>query len=321
VVTDENVADWWGHQVMRQLDEAGLEVHQVTLPAGESFKNIQTLSYLWEAFADAHLDRKSTVVAMGGGVVTDLAGFAAATYLRGIPWVAMPTSLLGMVDASIGGKTGIDLQKGKNLAGAFFAPRAVLVYPEFLSTLPDIEIRNGMAEVVKAALIGDPGLFTTCARGWEAISQQEKTGIEWHQLISRAIAVKIGIIQKDPYEKELRRALNLGHTLGHAIEAATDYRLRHGEAVAIGMVAEARLGEQLGYTEPGLSSSIAEVLSNLGLPIQFPREMEIHEFQEAIRVDKKHLSSEVRLPLPVGIGQAPKQIDVMEEILWTPFWS
>ncbi len=319
VVTDENIVHFWGDQLISLLEEAGLECHQVILPAGESTKNIQTISRLWDSFIEAHLDRQSTVIAMGGGVVTDLAGFAAATFMRGIPWIAVPTSLLGMVDASIGAKTGIDLKQGKNLAGAFYPPRLVLIFPEFLSTLPIEEILNGFAEIVKAAVIGNPDLFTTCARGWEALSGQAKTGDDWHQLISRAIAVKVRIIKEDPFEKGSRIALNLGHTIGHALEVASGYQLRHGASVAIGMVAEAKLGENLGYTEPGLSNSFAEVLANFGLPTQFPKEMDIHRLQGAIQVDKKHRTDRIKLPFPVKIAQLPEVIEIAEETLWTPF--
>ena len=234
------------------------------VPPGEEHKTVATVGKLWEEFLAGGLERSSTVLALGGGVITDLAGFAAATYLRGVRWVALPTSLLGMVDATLGGKTGVDLPQGKNLVGAFHPPSLVLADPRLLATLPEAELRSGMAEVVKHGILADEQLFARCAQGWAAVTA------DLDEIVRRAMAVKIGFIQSDPYEKGLRAALNLGHTVGHAVELASAFRLRHGEAVSIGLAVEARLAEDAGIADAGLAETIRACLQGLGLPTADP---------------------------------------------------
>ena len=254
IVTDANVLKLHADHALDSLRRSHYEPKVLTVPAGESAKTLDTITDLWRGFLEAGLDRKSTVVALGGGVVGDMAGFAAATFMRGVDWVAVPTTLLSMVDASLGGKTGFDLPEGKNLIGSLHSPRLVLADPHVLGTLPAVELRSGLAEVVKHGIVADPGLFDLCAGGLEAVMN------DLSQIIRRAMAVKINIIEEDPYEKGSRAALNLGHTVGHAVESVSSYSLRHGEAVSIGMVAEARLAEYLKIASPDLSSRIAEVL-------------------------------------------------------------
>jgi 3-dehydroquinate synthase len=243
------------------------------------------------------LERGSPVVALGGGVTTDLAGFAAATYLRGVPWVALPTSLLGMVDASLGGKTGFDLPQGKNLVGVFNPPRLVLADPHTLQTLPAREFCSGMAEVIKAGIIADPALFHLCAQGWEAV----QASLE--KVIRHAMAVKVRLIQQDPYEGGERAVLNLGHTIGHALELVSGYRLAHGEAVAVGMVVETRLAEALGIAQMGLADEIAVVLRRFNLPVGIPPGLDQQAIFDAMQVDKKKHLGELRFSLPVKIGE------------------
>jgi 3-dehydroquinate synthase len=245
VVTDENVAALHAGRVLDSLRRAGFSPNSIAIPAGEAYKTVDTVQKLWQGFLENGLDRKSTVVALGGGVIGDLAGFAASTHMRGVHWVCVPTTLLSMVDASLGGKTGFDLPQGKNLVGSFHPPKLVLADPQLLQTLPEPEYISGLAEVVKHGIISDPELFDMCARGLECL----QGGLE--QLVKRAMAVKIKVIEEDPYEKGVRATLNLGHTVGHAVELVSQFHLRHGEAVAIGMVAEARLAERLGIAEPG----------------------------------------------------------------------
>jgi 3-dehydroquinate synthase len=269
----------------------------VLLPAGEQQKTIQTVGSLWEAFLDAGLERSSTVLALGGGVTSDLAGFAAATFLRGVTWVAAPTSLLGMVDASLGGKTGADLPRGKNLVGAFHPPRLVLVDPATLASLPEVELRSGLAEAVKSGVIGDEALFRLCAAGWRSVMATLE------DVVRRSMAVKVRLIQEDPYEKGRRAALNLGHTIGHALEAGSGYLLRHGEAVAIGMVAAARLSEHLEVAEPGLAEEIAAALQGLGLPVEVPPGMDWETILQGMQVDKKRLGGALHFTLPERIGK------------------
>ncbi len=304
LVSDENVGDYYAQQIVQVLETAGYEVKTIIIPAGEAFKTISTIGMLWKQFLEAGIERGSTVIALGGGVVGDLVGFAAATLLRGVPWVVVPTSLLAMVDASLGGKTGADLPEGKNLIGAFYPPKLVLVDPITLNTLPEDELRSGLAEVVKAGIIGDPKLFSTCKSGWEAIEAN------WDQVIREAMAVKIDIIQEDPFEKDRRASLNLGHTIGHAVEKVSAYRIRHGEAVAVGMVAEAQLGEFVGITDVGLAGEIESVLHKLNLPTKLPGDLDRHALLGAMRVDKKKARGRVLFSLPVRVGDVLTGVNI-----------
>jgi 3-dehydroquinate synthase len=244
----------------------------------------------------AGVERGGTVVALGGGVVGDLAGFAAAVYLRGVRWVSVPTTLLAMVDASLGGKTGCDLPQGKNLVGAFHPPSLVLADPQVLQTLPEAELRNGLAETIKHGVIGETALFEKLSQGWQALDQ------DLEQIVKQAMAVKVRVIQNDPYERGERAALNLGHTLGHALEQASDFSLRHGEAVAIGMLAAARLAEQMKLAPPGLAQEIEAALVRLGLPTHAPLGLRRERVLEAMQLDKKRRSGKLRAVLPVRIG-------------------
>ena len=305
LVTDENVAKFHAANVMASLNHGGFNPNILTIPAGEAYKTLDSVSQLWHGFLEAGLDRKSTVIALGGGVIGDMAGFAASTYMRGINWVAVPTTLLSMVDASLGGKTGFDLPEGKNLIGSFHPPKLVLADPQVLKTLPEAEFISGLAEVVKHGIISDPELFNLCARGLDDV----KDNLD--QIVKRAMAVKIKIIEDDPYEKGFRAALNLGHTVGHAVELVSKFQLRHGEAVAIGMVAEAKLAERLTVTGQGLSDTIGEVLASLGLPVQIPKEMPRQEIIRAMGMDKKKNAKAIRFALPAEIGRV-ELVDVAD---------
>jgi 3-dehydroquinate synthetase len=216
-----------------------------------------------------------------------------------------------MVDASLGGKTGFDLSEGKNLVGAFHPPRLVLADPDALSTLPDRELRAGLAEVVKHGVIADPGLFALCAQGGEAVRARLP------EIVRRGMAVKVKIIEEDPYEKGIRAALNLGHTVGHAVELVSGFNLLHGEAIAIGMVAEARLSERLAVAGRGLSEALAETLLGLGLSVEIPEYMDRGELIRAMSVDKKKAAGVVRFALPVKIGEVKIGVEVgdLEEAL------
>lgn len=297
VVTDENVASFHGESVITSLQNAGFPPKIIAVPAGEAYKNLETIQELWHGFLEHGLDRRSTVIALGGGVIGDLTGFAAATYMRGIDWVCLPTTLLSMVDASLGGKTGFDLPEGKNLIGSFHPPRLVLADPQLLKTLPEAEFISGMAEVVKHGIIADPELFHLCAQGLDCIKD------DLEQVVKRAMAVKIEVIEDDPYEKGFRAALNLGHTVGHAVELVSKFELRHGEAIGIGMVAEARFAERAGVAQSGLSDEITAVLTELGLPVQIPENLPRGEILRAMRVDKKKNAASIRFALPVEVGK------------------
>ncbi len=307
LVSDENVAPLHAAGAARSLRECGYTVSERIIPAGEAHKTIDTVNQLWSDYLAAGLERTSTVVALGGGVLSDLAGFAAATFLRGVRWVVLPTTLLAMIDAGLGGKTGADLPAGKNLVGAFYPPRLVLADPLTLDTLPPVEIANGMGEVVKHGVIGDARLFEICAGG------QETVRTNWGELLRRAVAVKVGIVREDPLEQGRRAALNLGHTIGHAVESASQYRLRHGEAVAIGTVAEARLAEQIGLAQPGLAAQISAALAGLGLPVEIPVDLPVQEIEQAMLVDKKRKDGKLRFALPAAIGDVHVGIEVARD--------
>ena len=305
VISDEVVANIYAEQTVKSIEAAGYDAHVLTFPAGEGSKNIDTVMSFWRQLLKAGMDRKSTVVALGGGVTGDLAGFAAATFMRGILWVDVPTTLLAMADSSLGGKTGFDLAEGKNLIGSFHSPKLVLADPTLLKTLPDAELIAGMAEVIKHGIISDPELFYSCQYGLDWIEDH------LDDVVKRAMSVKIRFVEEDPYEKGLRAVLNLGHTVGHAVELASHFRLRHGEAVAIGMVAEAKLAERLTMAQKGLSRSITEALLAIHLPTEVPKELAQEELLRAMRVDKKKNAKAIRFALPVEIGRV-ELVDVTD---------
>lgn len=305
IVTDENVAKHHLEKIQTLFN-----AKSVIVPAGEEHKNLETVSHLWKAFLENGLDRKSTVIALGGGVIGDMTGFAASTYMRGIDWIGIPTTLLSMVDASVGGKTGFDLPEGKNLIGSFYPPKLVIADPSLLLTLTDRELRSGMAEVVKHGIISDPDLFAMCQQGMEWV----KANLE--EVVKRAMAVKIKVIEEDPYEKGIRAALNLGHTVGHAVELVSKFDLRHGEAIAIGTAAEARYSARVGLASQSTVEAIESTLLKLGLPIHIPSEMPHEKIIQAMRVDKKKNAKAIRFALPVEIGKVElMNVDDLESVL------
>jgi 3-dehydroquinate synthase len=280
-------------------------VARVVIPPGESSKSFGELRRVARRLVAAGLDRGGTVVAIGGGVVNDLAGLAAATFMRGVRWVTVPTSLLAMVDASIGGKTGIDLPEGKNLVGAFHPASLVAIDPLVLGTLPAEEWTAGMAEVVKHAVIGAPDLFSALERGRRFGAIED---------LAEVIDVKRAIVDRDPFERDEREVLNLGHTIGHGIEAASRYRVRHGEAVAIGMVGAARLSEELGLARRGLAARIERVLGAQGLPTRLSG-VSASEVRAAMGADKKKRGTQLRFALPAAIGRVVTGVEVPERTL------
>lgn len=297
VVSDRNVGAIYLQQALDSLQSAGFAAAGFCIPPGESHKTIDSVLKIWNFFLEQKIERGSTVVALGGGVVGDLIGFAAATFLRGVPWVNVPTTLLAMVDSSLGGKTGFDLPQAKNMVGAFYPPRFVLADPGLLSTLPERELRNGLAETIKHGIIGDPDLFALCESGLPAI--EENLG----RLVSQSMAVKLRVIEQDPFEKNLRQALNLGHTVGHGVELASRFSLSHGESVAIGTAVEAQMAEEMGLSEPGLTERIRSALRGVGLPVDIPDELSPAMIARAMQHDKKRSGGKLRFALPVKIGE------------------
>ncbi|MCS6909414.1 MAG: 3-dehydroquinate synthase [Anaerolineales bacterium] len=302
VVTDENVARATADGG-RWMSVNGLA--SVVVPAGEQYKTLDTVRQLYDAFLQHGLDRHSLIIAFGGGVIGDLTGFAAATFMRGLRWVNVPTTLLAMVDASVGSKTGVDLPQGKNLVGAFHPPALVVADPLMLRTLPREEHCAGMAEVIKHSLIGDPQLFEALERGTTFGSLEQ---------LERAIRVKVEVVQADPFEKGRRATLNLGHTIGHGVEAASGFRLRHGEAVAVGLWAEAWLAEEMGIAERGLAERIGCVLARHGLPTRVPG-LDPCNIRAAMGADKKKVVGQLRFALPHAPGNVVWGIVASEALL------
>ncbi|MBK7896740.1 MAG: 3-dehydroquinate synthase [Anaerolineaceae bacterium] len=284
----------------------------ITIPAGEQHKTLATVHTIYDQLLAAGLDRQATIVALGGGVVGDIAGFVAATYLRGVDFVQCPTSLLAMVDASVGGKTGVDLPQGKNLVGAFKQPTAVLADITTLQTLPPEEFAAGMAEVVKHGLISNPDLFGRLETGdWRLTNQSPISNLQ--SLVATAIEVKRDVVQEDPFEKGRRATLNLGHTFGHAIEQVSGYRVRHGEGVALGLVAAANLSARLAYCDLALQGRIEAVLQAQGLPTRIPSEFAPAALYQAMFTDKKKAAGKLRFILLRDVGDLFVAGDVGEQ--------
>ena len=304
LVTDKNVGEHYSGPVLETLRAAGIRASEIRIEPGESNKHIETIVWMWESFAGAGLDRNGLIIALGGGVVGDMAGFAAATFLRGVDWVNIPTSLLAMVDSSLGGKTGANLSKGKNLIGAFHAPRLVVADPDVLATLPEGEWRAGMAETFKHGVISDPLLFDWCGQGLPEIKQRAEA------VVRRAAAVKAWVITQDPYERGPRKVLNLGHTVGHGVELASGYRVSHGEAVAIGMVIETRFAERCGICQQGYSERLKKTLSMLELPTEIPADLNRAEIIRGMKMDKKRADGKVLFAISTGIGEAIPAVEL-----------
>ncbi|NUO39694.1 MAG: 3-dehydroquinate synthase [Gemmatimonadaceae bacterium] len=299
IVTDDGVAPHYAPAAQADLKRHGrTSVHR--MPAGETHKTRDTWIRLTDDLLAAGCGRDTTVVALGGGVVGDVAGFVAATFMRGVPVVQCPTSLLAMIDASVGGKTGVDTAAGKNLVGAFHPPSAVLVDVDTLRTLPDAHRRAGLAEAIKHGAIADATYFTRVETLLPAVLAADAPATI--ELVARSVEIKAAVVRADERESGLRKTLNFGHTLGHALEQASGYALLHGEAVAIGMVLEARLAERLGVAERGTAAEIERVVRIAGLPSAVPGNLSPAAILDATRHDKKARAGAVAFALPAGIG-------------------
>lgn len=273
---------------------------ELVVPAGEASKSRTQWTALSDRLLDLAFGRDSAIVALGGGVVGDLAGFVAATYLRGIPCVQVPTTLLAMLDASVGGKTGVDTQHGKNLIGAFHPPAAVLADPLVLRTLPEREYRAGLAEAVKHGLIADAGYFAWLGASADAIARRDETTLA--TLVRRSVEIKAAVVGEDERENGRRAILNAGHTVAHAVEHASDYALAHGEAVALGLVAECELAEAMGIGRRGLGAEVSALLGRLGLPVRLAEAVPRERVMAAMAADKKNRAARVRFALARDVG-------------------
>ncbi len=288
VVSNENVAPLYGQALVHSLPRAQL----ITVPDGEAHKNLATVRQIYDALLACGADRNTTLVALGGGVLGDMAGFAAATYMRGIPLLQIPTTLLAMVDSSVGGKVGVDLPQGKNLIGAFKQPHSVIIDTDVLATLPDLQWRCGMAEVIKHGLIARPSLLDPAL--WQSAHAAK--------LVRQAVQVKIDLVEADPYERGIRAHLNLGHTFGHAIEKVTEFAVPHGEAVAIGIVKAALLSRNLGLIDDDLVARIRKIMWQIGLPTDIALDAE--RWYAAMASDKKWRAGVSRFVVLDGLGSA-----------------
>jgi 3-dehydroquinate synthase len=310
VVADAFVSKHYGGTVLESLSEAGFDSRMVEVPAGEEHKSLEWFAKLHDYLIDYRLDRASTLIALGGGVVGDLAGFVAATYMRGIAWVQVPTTLLAQVDASVGGKTAIDHPKGKNLIGAFHQPRLVLIDVNTLQTLPPRDIRAGLVEIIKNGVIMNVPLFDQIEENLDAILSLDASILV--DVIARSCADKAYVVEHDEKESGLRETLNYGHTFGHALEALTDYNTyRHGEAVAIGMNCAAQLAVNLGMLKPTDRDRQRDLLQRAGLPVYFSG-IQPEKLIDTMYLDKKTRSGRLQLILPTRIGEVVVRNDVSD---------
>ncbi len=314
LVSDPAIARLHAEPVVRSLTEAGFDTTQVSVPEGEAAKRLDVVSALWDRLLDAGCDRTSTVVALGGGAVGDVAGFAAATFMRGMNVAQVPTTLLAQVDASIGGKTAIDHPRGKNLIGAFHQPRVVIVDPATLTTLPEREFRSGLAEVIKHGIVLDAAYFADVEDRVPALLARDLETLD--RVVAGSCRLKAKVVERDEREAELRWVLNYGHTIGHALEAATGFsRWTHGEAVSLGIAAEARLAERLGISGPATTKRQLSLLAATGLPVT-GLQAEPAAVVEALSRDKKGRDGRLSFVFAPEIGSFRVVSDVpMDAVL------
>ncbi len=308
VITDNHVGRLYGRTLLRGLVSAGADSVLLEFKQGEQSKNAGTAYLLHTQLLRGGARRDSLVVALGGGVVGDLAGYVAATVLRGISLIQVPTTLLAQVDSSVGGKVGIDHPVGKNLIGAFHQPVAVFIDPTVLSTLPEEEFRNGLAEIAKIAAGLDVTFFGRLEKMAPGLRKTDAKQLSW--LIARAVGLKAAVVEKDEFESGLRKVLNLGHTIGHAVEASSGYTIKHGAAVAIGMAAESAIAVRLGLMPEGDRERLMDTLHALKLPTAFPRIQKREHFLAALAADKKSRADGIRFVLPSALGSSALDVDV-----------
>ncbi len=310
LVTDTNAGALYAQEVQSLLAGAGLQCVTHTLPAGESHKRLAQVEAICGTFLDAGLDRASLFIALGGGVVGDVTGFAASAYMRGVPFIQVATTIVAQVDSSVGGKTGVNHPLGKNTIGAFHQPRAVLIDMALLRTLPDRELRAGMAEVVKHGVIADAALFDYCLERAGGILGHDWGALEWP--VVRSCEIKAAVVAEDETEQGVRAILNYGHTFGHALEAVTGYEtFLHGEAVSLGMCAAGALGRALGLVENDFVARQKACLAAYGLPVHWP-ELPVEEALAAMRKDKKARAGTMKFVVPEGMGRVVLRTDITE---------
>ena len=313
IVTDDCVCKFYGETLLSHLRNIGVNSNLVVFPAGEKSKNSQSVLDLTGKLLDLGVDRKSALIALGGGVAGDLTGFVASVYMRGLPYIQIPTTLLAQVDSSIGGKTAIDLPQGKNLLGTFYQPAAVFIDIKCLDTLPLSEYQNGLAEIVKYGIIDSEALFRKLEDGADVILARNMLFLE--ELIMTACTIKKDIVEKDEREQGQRRILNFGHTLGHAVEAVSGYTLSHGNAIAIGMIAVARLSNKMHGLPEEDWRRIERLIASLGLVCLIPKELATEDILAALKRDKKKDGDTIHFVMLKKIGFPFVNSGVPEDLL------
>jgi 3-dehydroquinate synthase len=314
IVSNPTVYSLYGERISGSVRKAGFDLLTVTIPDGEQYKNLDTLKSIYDELLKYRLDRKSALIALGGGVVGDIAGFAASTYMRGISYIQIPTTLLAQVDSSVGGKTGVDHALGKNMIGAFWQPKLVWIDVETLQTLPRREFLSGLAEVIKYGVIWDENLFAFLEANKDNILNLDRDALAY--IIRRSCEIKAEVVSQDEREGGVRAILNYGHTIGHAIETVTKYkRFLHGEAVAIGMNLEARLSAKLGLIDANQVSRIKNLIDSYSLPTEMPSDMNLISISLSMKLDKKAVAGELTFILPEKIGSVIIQKGIAEETI------
>jgi 3-dehydroquinate synthase len=313
LISDSNVAKIYGGRVEASLEAVGFEPFIIEIPAGEGSKSLEMLATVYDRMTEAELDRQSVVFALGGGVTGDLGAFAAATYLRGIAVVQIPTTIVAQVDSALGGKSGVNHRLGKNLIGAFHQPKMVLADVESLKSLPEREFREGLAEVIKYGAIMDAPMIADLERDLDAILRRDIATLEW--MVDRSLKHKAYVVENDEREGGLRKILNFGHTIGHAIEASAGYgEYLHGEAVAIGMVAACAMSRKFAGLAESESVRLVELIRRAGLPISMREQSRTEDFTRALRLDKKRVDKQVEFVLVDNLGHAFTRKVLFEDI-------
>jgi 3-dehydroquinate synthase len=316
IVSNPEIFDHYGNIVVNSLQKAGFEVITHLIPAGESFKTLETIAQLYDTALAHRLERSSTLLALGGGVIGDMTGFAAATWLRGINFVQVPTTLLAMVDASIGGKTGVNHPQGKNLIGAFYQPRLVFIDPVVLKTLPVREFRAGMAEVIKYGVIWDADLFAQLEQSPRLAQLSDLDPDLLQTILIRSCQAKVDVVSQDEKEAGLRAILNYGHTIAHTLESLTGYvEINHGEAVALGMVAAGRIATLLNFWSEAEEIRQRSLITKAGLGTRIPQKIQVENVLNLLQNDKKVKAGKVRFILPEAIGKVIISDRVSEAVI------
>jgi 3-dehydroquinate synthase len=300
IITDSNVEKLYAGKLSDEFKEHGLDNKIISFEAGEQNKNREIKAWIEDQMLEDKFGRDSAVIALGGGVVGDIAGYVAASYTRGLPYVQIPTTLVACVDSSIGGKTAVDTPHGKNLIGAFHQPWAVFIDVSTLLTLNEKEIREGLAEVIKYGVISDSDLFTFLEENMESIFSYDKEALT--HIIKRGCEIKAEVVEKDEKESNLRKILNFGHTIGHAVENLSEYKISHGEAISIGMIAEGKIAIEMGIWNQDELSRLEDLIKKAGLPTEVPEYMSADKIVDAMKLDKKSRGGSIEMVLPEKIG-------------------